>query len=129
MDRTVIVVAHVNHSWADAQKKDTVLFVLRTEFGGYHVHRHLARAIQSGAVNVIFVHPIHVTHTTRDCHYLLDLPLEDLWHEQVIEVDVGQDIDVHQFVKLLRKLFWIRSPNRLALLAHWPDFMVQMQEV
>lgn len=102
---------NIDKPGTDAEEGDSVLLVLCVELGVNHIHRRLASAVDTGQVDLVVVDPVHVAHATRDADDLLDLALEDLGHEDVVEVDVGEDVDVEDLPKLGVKLFTLLCSN------------------
>lgn len=88
----------LDHSGADTQEKDALLFILCTEFGSDHVHGGLADRVQSAEVQVEVVRYVQVREAAGYAYDFLGLAFEDKRHEQVVEMDVGHDVDVDQLV-------------------------------
>lgn len=47
---------------------------------------------------------------TGDGQNLLRISLKNLRHEDAVEINAGEDISIHQHVKLLCHLRWVFSP-------------------
>ena len=81
--RTIVIVAHLHRSWADAHEEHTVVLVLYVELGHNDVQGGLGGTVQSTDLNLDIVGQINVAMTAGNGDNLLDLALEDKRHEEV----------------------------------------------
>ena len=93
--------AHIHHPWTDAKEEHAVFLVLSIELGRHKVHGPLGDGVQSSCIEFELVAHVEVRHPAAYTYDLLNLALEDKWHEQIVEVNVANDVDVHQFVQVL----------------------------
>lgn len=89
---TVIKVANLHGSWADAEKEDAFLLVLYAELSDDNVQGRLGGSVDRSRFDVDIVDPVKVTVTAGNGDALLHLALLNQRDEEIEEVDIADDI-------------------------------------
>lgn len=106
---TACKLAHIYHARTYTQEKDTVLFVLRGELGGDHIQRCLGDSVEGRQVQFHAPHYIEIRQTARNSYDLLVFSFQDLWHEEVVKMNVTDDVGLVELHVLLLELLGVLS--------------------
>lgn len=100
---------HINHARTDAEEQDSIFLVEGVELGRDHIDGCLRCRIEGSHFELVLVDKICVPHTAGDDSHFLAMAFEDLWHEYVDEMNVAEDVGVHDTAELLGELIGIST--------------------
>lgn len=108
-----IEVPSVNHSWADAHEKNSILGMLSVELRNDDIRGGLSKGVRSGHINLVFSDQVKVCMSRGNEHNLLLRSFEDQWQEQVEQINCPDDIGLDTCKDLLFESDRIFSPKFL----------------
>lgn len=103
----------VNHSWADAHEKNSILGMLSVELRNDDIRGGLSKGVRSGHINLVFSDQVKVCMSRGNEHNLFLRSFEDQWQEQVEQINCPDDIGLDTCEDLLFESDRIFSPKFL----------------
>lgn len=102
--------ARVDEAGTNAEEENTILLILCVELGRDDVHGRLTQGVDRQRGVLVVIDPVDVSDAARDYHDLLDRPVEDLGHEEVVQVDVSDHVGLYCLADFTGKLFRSLTP-------------------
>lgn len=107
---TVNKVTRIYHPGTNAHEKNTILGILRAEFGHGSVQARLADGVEGGDFDSQLGNDVESSLTTGDGDNLLDLALKNQGREKVEQVNIANDVDFETLGQVLLQGFGLLSP-------------------
>ena len=110
--RTLVIVAHLHRSWADAKEEHTVFLVLCAELGHNDVQGRLRGSVYSSWLNLVIVDPLKIAMTAGNGDNFLNLALHNKRVEEFEEMNVAGDIGFKLFRCNIVQLLVLVGPSK-----------------